>query len=52
MWCGIGLLIYGPHIMFFPGDTVVAGMLICGYGGFRFGEPFIDRVIEVWKSLR
>jgi hypothetical protein len=39
-------------MVLFPGDTVVLAIVICGYGGYRFGEPFIDRVVELWKSLR
>ena len=35
-----------------PGDTIVLGVLICCYGGYQFGEPFIGRVVEIWKSLR
>jgi len=32
----------------FPGDTIVAGSLICGALGFVFGEPFLDTLREYW----
>lgn len=52
LWVGLGLGWGAPLAVLFPGDTVILAIVICGYGGYRFGEPFIDRVVELWKSFR
>ncbi len=52
LWVGLGLGSGARLAVLFPGDTVVLAIVICSYGGYRFGEPFIDRAVELWKSLR
>ena len=34
--------------LLFPGDTIIAGALICGTLGFFFGEDFIEWLKESW----
>lgn len=34
--------------LWFPGDTIVAGALICGTLGFFLGEGFIEWLKENW----
>ncbi len=34
--------------LWFPGDTIVAGALICGTLGYVVGEDFIDWLKENW----
>jgi ABC-type proline/glycine betaine transport system permease subunit len=37
--------------LLFPGDTVLAGALICGLLGLVFGEGFIEWLKENWWWL-
>ena len=34
--------------LLFPGDTILAGALICGTLGFFLGEGFIEWIKETW----
>lgn len=33
----------------FPGDTILAGAVICGVLGYIFGERFINWLLENWQ---
>ncbi len=37
--------------LFFPGDTMVVGALICGYCGFRWGDDFFDWLKDYWHHF-
>ena len=49
---GLGLCVFViDGTLWFPGDTIVAGALICGTLGFVLGEDFIDWLKENWSSF-
>jgi hypothetical protein len=37
--------------LFFEGDTMVLGALMCGTGGYFWGEEFFDTLREYWRHL-
>ena len=46
---GLGVCVWMiPETILFPGDTVLAGAIVCGLGGYRYGESFIDWLNENW----
>ena len=44
---GVGTLVIGEPV-WFPGDAIVAGALICGTLGYVVGEDFIEWLKENW----
>ena len=40
-----------PVTLLFPGDTMLLGAVACGYGGYRYGDPFIEWLGENWWRL-
>ncbi len=48
---GLGLgacMFIFEETLLFPGDTVLAGALVCGTLGYIFGEEFIEWLKEHW----
>jgi hypothetical protein len=46
---GLGACIYiFEETLWFPGDTMLIGAVICGTLGFFLGEDFIDWLKEHW----
>ena len=46
---GLGICVWViPITLVFPGDTMVAGAIICGTAGYKYGEPFIDWLRDNW----
>ncbi len=37
--------------LLFPGDTILAGALICGVLGFLYGEVFLDWLRNNWYHV-
>lgn len=37
-----------PVTLFFPGDTILAGAIICGACGYIWGDSFFDWLSEHW----
>jgi hypothetical protein len=48
---GLGICIWViPVTLLFAGDTILAGAVVCGFGGYLYGEPFIDWLREnFWR---
>ena len=49
---GLGACIWLiPGTLFFPGDTMLFGAVICGALGFLIGEAFFEWLKERWYWL-
>ncbi|MEZ6061965.1 MAG: hypothetical protein R3C19_16595 [Planctomycetaceae bacterium] len=49
---GLGVCVYLlSFTILFPGDTIVAGAIICGTFGFIYGEPFLDWLLENFRHF-
>ena len=48
-FAGLGICVWFlAETPFFTGDTMVAGALICGFCGYRWGDDFFDWLKDYW----
>ncbi len=46
---GLGICVWLlAETLWFPGDTMVAGALICGFCGYRWGDDFFEWIKDNW----
>jgi hypothetical protein len=51
-FAGLGICIWLiAETLLFPGDTMVAGALICGFCGYRWGDDFFDWLSDNWHHF-
>lgn len=49
---GLGLGVWLlAETLFFPGDTMLAGAIVCGTCGYLWGDDFFDFVKDYWHLL-
>ena len=49
---GLGICVWViPFTLLFPGDTILTGAVVCGIGGYWYGDPFIEWLRESWETL-
>jgi hypothetical protein len=49
---GLGVCIWLiSETLLFPGDTMVAGALICGTCGYIYGDSFFEWLKDNWNSF-
>ena len=49
---GLGVCVWLlPEAPLFPGDTMVAGTILCGFCGYRWGDDFFDWLKDNWHHF-